>query len=52
MCMIENILKVLTLHLKATIINILVYFILVFFLCIFFNIFNSYIESYMQISLY
>lgn len=38
MCMIENILKVITLHLKATIINILVYFILIFFLCIFFNI--------------
>lgn len=31
MCMIENILKDITLHLKATIINILVYFILVFF---------------------
>lgn len=38
MCMIENILKVITLHLKATITNILVYFILIFFLCIFFNI--------------
>lgn len=39
--MIENFLKLLiTLHLKATIINILLYFIPVLFLYIFFNIFN------------